>query len=63
MYTREDPPMREKKSKNANMMRLSEQSLELVSVFKKASETSNLFFAKEGKKFKKPFPHSQKVVI
>jgi hypothetical protein len=31
-----NPPMRAKESRNRNMMRLPEQSLELVSIFKEA---------------------------
>jgi hypothetical protein len=37
MCTAENRPMREKECRNRNLMRLSEQSSELVSVFKEAS--------------------------
>jgi hypothetical protein len=36
MYTGENQPMRAKESWNRNLMQLSEQSLELISIFKEA---------------------------
>jgi hypothetical protein len=46
--TGENQPVRAKESLNKNLMRLSEQSLELVSVLKKQAETSQLFFCFTG---------------
>jgi hypothetical protein len=44
MFTGENRPMREKQSRNRSLMRLSEQSLEKVSVFKEAIRNILLFF-------------------
>ncbi len=53
MYTGENRPIREKESRNRNLMRLSEQFSELLSVFKEASRYFILsYFNKSGKKFK-----------
>ncbi len=43
-YTGENQPMRAKESWNRNLIQLSEQSLELISIFKEAY----LFFFKHG---------------
>jgi hypothetical protein len=45
MYSEENQPMKEKKSRREILMRLLEQPLELVGVFKKQSETLSLFFS------------------
>jgi hypothetical protein len=42
--SRPKEPMREKENRNRNLKRLSEQSLELLSVFKKASRNYMLIF-------------------
>ncbi len=54
MYTGEIQPMRVTESRNRNLMRLTEQSLELVSVFKEPSRnfTFNFLFIKPCYKFK-----------
>jgi hypothetical protein len=44
MYPRINQPMRVKESLNRNLTRLSEQLLELVSVFKEASKNFILIF-------------------
>jgi hypothetical protein len=44
MYTREIQPMRVKKRRNRNLMRLTEQSLELGSVFKEESRNFTFIF-------------------
>jgi hypothetical protein len=44
MFTRKNWPMRAKESQNRNLIRLSEQLLELVSVFKEASKNFILIF-------------------
>ncbi len=46
MYTKKNWTRRAKESLNRNLMRLSEQLLELVSVFKEASKTSFWLFSK-----------------
>jgi hypothetical protein len=52
MYTGKNRPIRGKESRNRNLMRLSEQSFELVSVFKEASRHFYTIFLMSGKKFK-----------
>jgi hypothetical protein len=47
MYTRKNLPMRGKDSPNRNLMRLSEQLLELISVFKEASKKLHVDFSLE----------------
>jgi hypothetical protein len=49
MYTRENPLIMAKESRNRNMMRLSEQSLELVSFFKEARRNFIYFSPRKAK--------------